>query len=190
MPFGFWRVLVSDPLGLVPGKPRAIPQGVGQGNTPIVEAAAMQDATDHAVLLSGHSPADGAGPVQAALPATVAALLHGCRRRAALQGPGWALSHSPGHRRVRAAPGVRDCRCLLELELTAGLRVETTLGGFTTYGPLLVDATAFPAPLAVGSGTGSAQPDMGRSATPISAPCDLSSLRSYVANTPSSNTYE
>ena len=188
VPFGFRQASWSDPLGLVPGKLPATPQSVGQGNTPIVEAAAMQGVTDHAVLLSGRWPACGAGPVQTALPATVAALLH--------VSVGDVLHFKD---RVSSASVTFKVTGLFARRQESATNAaywnmdslpasgSSTLGGFTTYGPLLVDTSAFPAPLAVSSGTWFAQPDMAAFGdTDLSAiSADLSALRSYVANTPS-----
>jgi ABC-type lipoprotein release transport system permease subunit len=187
VPFGFSQASWSDPLGLVPGKLPAIPQSAGSGNTPIVEAAAMQGVTDHAVLLAGHWPADGAGPIQAALPATVAALLHVSvgdvlhfKDRVSNAAVTFQVTGLFARRQESAATAAYWG---LDSLPVSG---SSTLGGFTTYGPLLVDPSAFPA-LAVGSGTWFAQPDMAAFGdTDLSAiSADLSSLRSYVANTPS-----
>ena len=81
VPFAFWQASWSDPLGLVPGALPAHPASTGEGNTPLLQAAAMSGVTAHSVLLSGRWPAAGTGagaktPIQAALPATAAALLH------------------------------------------------------------------------------------------------------------------
>jgi hypothetical protein len=188
VPFGFAQASWSDPLGLVPGKPPATPQSAGHGNTPIVEAAAMQGVTDHAVLLSGHWPAGGTEPIQAALPATVAALLHVSvgdvlhfKDRVSDAAVTFQVTGVFARRQESAATAAYWG---LDSVPASG---SSTLGGFTTYGPLLVDATAFPAPLAVSSGTWFAQPDMAAFGdTELSAiSADLSALRSYVANTPS-----
>lgn len=53
VPFAFWQASWSDSLGLVPGAPPARPASTGQGNTPLLQAAALTGAADHAVLLSG-----------------------------------------------------------------------------------------------------------------------------------------
>jgi FtsX-like permease family len=188
VPFGFWQASWSDPLGLVPGKLPANPQHVGTGNTPIVEAAAIQDATGHAVLLSGHWPAGGAGPVQAALPATVAALLHVSvgdvlhfKDRASGAPVAFQITGLFARRQDSAATAAYWS--IDSLPSTGA----STLGGFTTYGPLLVNPAAFPARLAVGGGTWFAQPDMAAFGdTDLSAISgDLSALRVYVANTAS-----
>ncbi|HXC84876.1 MAG TPA: ABC transporter permease [Trebonia sp.] len=188
VPFGFRQASWSDPLGLVRGKLPATPQSVGQGNTPIVEAAAMQGVTEHAVLLSGHWPAGGAGPVQAAVPATVAALLHVSvgdvlhfKDRVSNASVTFQVTGVFARRQESATNAAYWSMDSLPVS------GSSTLGGFTTYGPLLVDTSAFPAPLAVSSGTWFAQPDMAAFGdTDLSAiSADLSALRSYVANTPS-----
>jgi hypothetical protein len=188
VPFGFWQASWSDPLGLVPGKLPATPQNIGQGNTAIVEAAALQGVTGHAVLLSGHWPAGGPGPVQAALPAPVAALLHlsigdvlHFKDRVSGTPVTFQITGLFGRRQESAATAAYWSMDSLP---ASG---SSTLGGFATYGPLLVDPSAFPARLAIGGGTWFAQPDMAAFGdTDLSAISgDLSALRGYVSNTPS-----
>jgi ABC-type antimicrobial peptide transport system permease subunit len=188
VPFGFWQASWSDPLGLAPGKLPATPQNVGKGNTPIVEAAAMQDATSHAVLLSGHWPAGKAEPIQAALPASVAALLHvsvGEVLHFKDRVSGAAVTFQVTGVFARRQESATNAAYWSMDSLPAS--GSSTLGGFTTYGPLLVGATAFPAPLTVSSGAWFAQPNMAAFGdTDLSAiSADLSALRSYVSNTPS-----
>ncbi len=60
VPFGFWQATWSDPLSLVPGALPAPPAGAGKGNTPVLQAAALEGVTGRAVLLSGRWPAAGA----------------------------------------------------------------------------------------------------------------------------------
>src|SRR5580704_13848262 len=92
VPFGFWSGTWSDAMDLVPGSLPARPAGAGRGNTPLLEAAALDGVTSHAVLVSGQWPAAPAasqaprshaarapaasGEIPAALPASAAALLH------------------------------------------------------------------------------------------------------------------
>src|SRR5215469_2018508 len=188
VPFGFRQGSWSDPLGLVPGKLPTPPSSAGQGNTPLLEAAAIQSVSDHAVLLSGHWPAAGAGPVQAALPASAATLLHVSvgdvlylRDRVSSARITFRITGLFARRQESASVAQYWS---LDLLPASG---SSTLGGFTTYGPLLVDASKFPAPLAVSNGTWFAQPDMTAFGdTDLSAISgDLGTLRSYVANTPS-----
>jgi FtsX-like permease family len=187
VPFGFWQASWSDPLGLVPGKLPAPPPSAGQGNTPIVEAAAMQDIANHTVLLSGHWPTGGTGPVQAALPAPVAALLHlsvGEVLRLHDRVSGAAVTLQITGLFARRQESATAAAYWSLDSLPAG--GSSTLGGFATYGPLVVNATAFSGPLTVGSGTWFAQPDMAaftdNDLSAISG--DVSALRPYVANTP------
>jgi hypothetical protein len=163
VPFGFWKGIWSDPLGFTTGSRPAKPAGLAAGNTPLLEAAALDDITRHAVLVAGAWPASAAparGPIPAALPAASATLL-GLR-------PGDVL-------RVQD----RDTDAPLTF-LVTGLYAErpssstdaywqlnsvsasgsTTGGGFTTYGPLVVSPAIFSARLATATGTWVAQPDM------------------------------
>jgi len=169
VPFAFWPGIWSDPLGFVagslPGKPASLPAG----NIALLQAASLDGVADHAVLVSGRWPwqltpsaTSAAGSaIPAAIPATTAALL---RLR-----PGDVL-------RVQD----RDTNARLTFLLT-GLYAErqspasaasywqlnsipasgsSSASGFTTYGPLVVSASAFPGQLAAGTGTWVAQPDM------------------------------
>ena len=173
VPFSFWPGIWSDPLGFVAGSLPAKPASLTSGNIPLLQAASLDGVADHAVLVSGSwprqiaaSPGDSAtasarSAIPAALPASTAALL---RLR-----PGDVL-------RVRD----RDTNTLLTFLLT-GLYAErqspantasywqlnsisasgsSSVSGFTTYGPLVVSASAFPGRLAEGTGTWVAQPDM------------------------------
>jgi hypothetical protein len=188
VPFGFWQASWSNPLGLVPGKLPARPPSAGQGNTSLLEAAAMQDVSDHAVLLSGRWPAGGAGPVQAALPVPVAALLHVSvgevlHLHDRVSGANVAFQITGLFARRQESAHAAGYWSLDSLPASG----PSTLGGFATYGPLVVDATAFPARLAVGSGTWFAQPDMAAfTDTDLSAVSDdVGALHGYVANAPS-----
>jgi hypothetical protein len=75
-PFAFYRADWSDPLGFVAGSRPARP--ASEGNQPIVEAAALSGLTGQASLVSGRWPSAlvTGQPIPAALPVTVAALLH------------------------------------------------------------------------------------------------------------------
>ena len=158
-PFSFYHAYRSDPLGLVPGSRPAQPASAG--NLPIAEAATLDGITAQAVLVSGHwpgAPATGQpnGVIPAALPAAAAALLHvtdgdvlrlkdrvssqyvrfvvtGLYRPRQVSSPYWGLNDIP-------------------------LSGSSTAGGFTTYGPLTVQAAAFAGPLTVSTGSWLAQP--------------------------------
>lgn len=190
VPFGFWKASWSDPLGLVPGALPATPASAGQGNTPLLSAAAMQAISGHAVLLSGHWPgADTApiqaAPIQAALPATAATLLHvtvGDMLKLRDRVTGSTVTFQvTGLFGQRQESGTAASYWQLNSVPAAGL---SSLGGFATYGPLVVDATAFGHALAVGGGTWVAQPDMtaftDTDLSSISA--DVSALRGSLSN--------
>ncbi len=158
-PFSFYHSYQSDPLGLVPGSLPAQPASAG--NLPIIEAASLDGITAQAVLVSGHWPGGPAtgqhnGAIPAALPAAAAALLHvtdgdvlrlkdrvskqyvrfvvtGLYRPRQVSSPYWGLNDIP-------------------------LSGSSTVGGFTTYGPLTVQAGAFAGPLTVSAGSWLAQP--------------------------------
>jgi ABC-type antimicrobial peptide transport system permease subunit len=164
-PFAFYHGAWSDPLGFAAGSRPARPASAG--NQPIVEAAALGDVTAQATLVSGHWPSGGASggasggtPIPAALPATAAALLHvsvgdvlrlqdrisskyiefvvtGLYRPSQLSSPYWGLD---------------------DINLTG----SSTASGYTTYGPLTVQAAAFAGPLTVYSGSWLAQPQTAR----------------------------
>jgi FtsX-like permease family len=190
VPFGFWSGTWSDPMDLVPGSLPAPPAGASKGNTPLLEAAALDDATSHAVLVSGRwptAPAPAAsqaraasGPaasadIPAALPATAAALLH--------VSPGEVLTLTDGlsHARVsfrvtglfapRKGSGTAASYWALNTIAGSGSSAQS---GYTVYGPLLVSPAAFApttsagagsqtaAALAVNTGTWLAQPDMAK----------------------------
>jgi ABC-type lipoprotein release transport system permease subunit len=214
VPFGFWQASWSNPLGLVPGKLPGPPPSAGRGNTPIVEVAAMQGVADHAVLLSGHWPAGAAGTggagraggaagigaaggvagaggtggaVQAAVPAPVAALLHVSvgevlHLHDRVSGASATFQVTGLFSRRQEAAGSAAYWNLDSLPASG----SSTLGGFTTYGPLVVDAAAFGSRLAVGSGTWFAQPDMAAfTGTDLSAVAgQVGALRGYVSNAP------
>jgi hypothetical protein len=160
--FSFYRGEWSDPLGFVPGSlpaTPATPSGAGgTGNTPIAEAATLGGLTGQAELTSGSWPGPPVRgqPVPAALPATAAALLHvtvgdvlrmrdriteqyvrftvtGLYRPRQVSSPYWTLSEI-------AQSG------------------SSTASGFTTFGPLTVQAAAFAADLPVAAGTWLAEP--------------------------------
>jgi FtsX-like permease family len=187
VPFGFWQASWSDPLGLVPGALPAHPASAGAGNTPLLQAAAMESVTEHAVLVSGHWPAGRTQPIQAALPATAAALLHvsvgdtlKLRDRVS---NALVMFKVTGVFAPRQETGAAAAYWELNSLPASG---SSTLGGFTTYGPMLVDQAAFPAQLAVGGATWVAQPDMAAfTGTDLSAISgDVTALRSFVSTAP------
>ena len=164
VPFGFWAASWSDPLGFVPGALPARPASAGRGTTPLLVAASLADVEQRAVLLAGRWPAAPAGarePIPAALPAAAAALLHVTM--------GDVLRFRD---RVSKAPvSFKVTGLFAERRLSGGAASywqlnsvpasgSNTLGGFVTYGPLLVAPAAFPAALPVDGGTWVAQPDM------------------------------
>ena len=188
VPFGFYQGLWSDPLGFTAGSLPAKPAGPDSGNTPLLEAAALQGVTAHAVLVSGAWPASASpagGAIPAALPATTAALLG---------------LHTGDVLRVRD----RDSGAPLAFQVT-GLYTErqgstaaaaywqidsvpasgsATASGFTTYGPLVVSPAMFTARLAVATGSWVAQPDT--TAFPSSSlsafSADVTALTTSLAN--------
>ena len=155
-PFAFYQADWSDPLGFVPGSRPARPASAG--NQPIAEAAALGGVTAQANLVSGRWPgAPAAGqPIPAALPAAAAALLH------VTDGDVLRLQDRFSFKYVRfVVTGLYRPRQVsseywgLDDIALAG---SSTASGFTTYGPLTVQAAAFTGPLAVYAGSWLAQP--------------------------------
>jgi len=186
VPYQFWAASWSDPLGLVAGALPARPASAGKGNTVLLEAAAMRGATDRAVLVAGHRPATKtATPIQAALPATAAALLHvsvGDTLRLRDRASNALLAFTiTGLFAQRQLSGPAASYWELNSVPASG---SASVGGFTTYGPLLVSPSAFGSPLAVSSGTWVAQPDMADfTDTDLSAvSADVTALQGFVTN--------
>jgi hypothetical protein len=162
--FTFYRADWSDPLAFVPGALPAAP--ASRGNHPITEAASLRGLPAHAVLTSGRWPgspmvAGGAAgqPIPAALPATAALLLH------VTVGDVLRLKDQISGQDIRfAVTGLYRPRQVtsqywfLDDIATSG---SSTVGGFTTYGPLAVQPAAFAGPLAVNGGSWLAQPQTG-----------------------------
>jgi hypothetical protein len=156
-PFGFYHAYWSDPLGFVTGS-RPVPPG-GTHTTQIAEAAALDDITAHATLVSGHwpgaLPGNGA-PIPAALPASAAALLH-VTAGDVLQ----LRDRISGHQVRFVVTGLYRPR---QVSATywglddVALGGQSSVSGFTTYGPLTVPAAAFSGPLAVDAGSWLAVP--------------------------------
>jgi hypothetical protein len=156
-PFRFYRASWSDPLGFVPGAKPAAPARTG--NTLIAEAAALDDITGQASLVAGTWPGTpGPGqPIPTALPATAAALLHVSVGDTLRMQDRLATGHYDrfvvtGLFRPRRVSS--DYWGLDDVALSGA----STVGGFTTYGPLVVPAAAFAGPLAVDAGSWLAQP--------------------------------
>jgi hypothetical protein len=157
-PFAFYHAYWSDPLGFVPGSLPAEPSSAG--NQPIAEAAVLGGVAAHAALVAGHWPgapsADGVIP--AALPASAAALLHVSdgdllRMKDGISGH-FVRFLVTGLYRPRQVSS--EYWNLDDITLAG----SSTASGFTTYGPLTVQAGALTGPLAVHSGSWLAQPQM------------------------------
>src|SRR5580658_1505505 len=174
-PSAFYHAYWSDPLGL---------PITGGKNIPIAEAATFGDVTSHAHLVTGAWPAAPApsGPIPTALPASAAALLH------VSTGEVLHLRDRVTKREVsflvtglfQAAPGT-----YWNLnQIAAG--GASTLGGFITYGPLVVNPAVLPGRLAVFGGSWVDQPDT--PAIPIgnfrTVAARVSALRQTVSNSP------
>ena len=166
VPFDFWAGTWSDPLGLVPGALPARQAGARSGTTPLLEAAALDGITSHAVLVAGAWPASspaGASPgeVPAALPATSAALLHlrvGDVLRLQDRNTNGRLAFTiTGLYAQRQLSGTDAAYWQLDSLPASG---SSAASGFITYGPLIVPPTAFPGQLAAATGTWVAEPDM------------------------------
>ena len=186
--FAFYQADWSDPLGFVPGSLPAAPAAPagagGTGDTPIAEAAALGGVAGQAELVSGSWPGIPVRgqPIPAALPATAAALLHvtvgdalrmqdgitkgyvrfvvtGLYRPRQVSSPYWNLSE--------IAPSG-----------------SSTASGFTTFGPLTVQAAAFAGDLPVSQGTWLAEPQTASipagQLTAVAA--NVSGLRAALAN--------
>lgn len=174
VPFGFWSATWSNPLGLVPSGLPARPSGAGPGTTPLLEAAALDGITSHAVLVSGSWPAPSAGPsgtIPAALPAASAALLRlhvGDVLRLADRDTAARLTFTiTGLYARRQLPGPAASYWQLDTLPASG---SSRASGFITYGPLVVPPTAFPRRLAAATGSWVAQPNLAHvSGTELSA---------------------
>jgi hypothetical protein len=173
VPFGFWPGIRSDPLGFVAGSLPAKPASLTSGDTPLMQAAALDGVADHAVLVTGKwpgqlsaqagDPADGAagGAIPAALPASTAALLKlrpGDVIRVQDQDNGAQLTFIlTGLYAERQSPASAASYWRLNSIPASG---SSTASGSTTYGPLVVSPSMFPGRLAEGTGIWVAQPDM------------------------------
>jgi hypothetical protein len=173
VPFGFWAAIRSDPLGFVAGSLPARPSSLTAGNTPQLQAEALDGVADHAVLVTGKWPgpaaASAAGEaIPAALPASTAALLklrpgdviqaqdqdNGAQLTFVLTGLYAERQSPPSYWRLDSIPASGS----------------STASGSTTYGPLVVSPSVFPGRLTEGTGAWVAQPDMaGFNAADLSA---------------------
>jgi ABC-type antimicrobial peptide transport system permease subunit len=185
VPFEFWSGTWSDPLDLLPGSLPA-PASAAKGNAPLLEAAALEGITSHAILVSGHWPA-APGPGQAsrsaaarappvshvipaALPASAAALLH------LSTGDVLTLKDDIGNARIsfritglfapRRLSGAAASYWALDTIPASG---SGTQNGYTAYGPLLVSPAAF-APAASGTGSETAGTLTARTGTWLAQP--------------------
>ena len=192
IPFAFWQASWSDPLGFAPGTLRSRPAAAPAGSTLLLTAAALQDVRERATLVAGQwpgapatpAPAGAGQPIPAALPATAAALLHvsvGDVLR--LQD---RVSNAPVTFRITGLVTRRQLPATaaywqLDPVPASG---SVTVGGFTSFGPLLVDPAAFGAALPVASATWAAQPDMTAftDADLSSVAADVSALQNSVAS--------
>jgi hypothetical protein len=168
IPFGFYQALWSDPLGLVPGALPAPPPSAGRGNTPLLQAAAMNGIASHATLVAGHwppstpptGPASRGAAIPAALPAAAAALLH------VSVGDVLRLrDHTTGAPASFVVTGVFTPRQGSAADPYWQLSYIPASGrspsyGSVTYGPLVVDQAALGPALATLSGSWVAQPDL------------------------------
>src|SRR5580704_2431196 len=143
-PFAFYHAYWSDPLEFVPGSRPAQPSSAG--NQLRAEAAVLGGISAHAVLISGHWPGAplGGQPVPAALPASAAALLHvtdgdTLRMKDGLSGHYVRFVVTGLYRPRQVSSPYWN---LNEIALTG----SSTASGFTTYGPLAVQAGAFAGP--------------------------------------------
>jgi hypothetical protein len=160
VPISFDSALWSDPLDLVPQALPASPSGAGPGNTPLLQAAALNAVASHATLVAGHWPAAAPGPrqaVQAALPAPAAALLHVSagdvlRLRDRITGAPVSFDVT-GIFRPRPAGSYWQLSYIPAGGASPG-------SGSTTYGPLVVSQAAFGSALTTFSGSWVAQPDL------------------------------
>jgi ABC-type antimicrobial peptide transport system permease subunit len=167
--FEFWSGTWSDPLGLVPGSLPARPASTRNGSMPLLEAAALDGITSHAVLVSGRWPAPPtASPVSgshgvpavsyevpAALPASAAALLH--------LSSGDVLTLKDGISGATISFRITGLFAPRRLSGTAAsywtlntipASGSVTQSGYTMYGPLLVSPAAFePTVSSTGAGT-------------------------------------
>jgi hypothetical protein len=172
-PSAFYHAYWSDPLGLPIRGGKAIP---------ITEAAAFDGVTSHAHLLAGSWPAapPHAGPIPAALPASAAVLLH------LVPGDRLQVRDRTNNRVVSfLVTGLFQATPTAYWSLNEiAASGSSTLGGFVTYGPLVVSPAAFPGRLAIFEGSWVDQPDV--PAIPLGSfgaiAANLSALRQTVYN--------
>jgi hypothetical protein len=158
VPVQLLHTVWSDPLGFT-GDPAA-PKGTG---TQEVEAAAFDDLTAHAVLVQGSwpsAPTPGA-PIPAALPTAAARLLHlepgDTVRFGDLMTAGKITTFTITGLYRPTDPANR----YWQLGTVVGSSGVTTADGFSTYGPLAVQPSAFGSsgPLSIDAGSWVVEPD-------------------------------
>jgi len=165
LPFSFYAALWSDPLELVPGALPAAPPSAGKGNTTLLQAVSLSGIASHASLVAGQWPtAQGSGKrqaIQAALPASAAALLHvsaGDVLRLRDRITNALVSFDiTGLFVARQGAGPADSYWMLSYIPANG---RSASSGSTTYGPLVVGQAALGSTLTMFSATWVAQPDM------------------------------
>jgi hypothetical protein len=167
--FSFWKGIWSDPLAFLAGSLPAKPASITSLNIPELRAASLDGVTDHAVLVTGkwpgQFPASAAGPIPAALPASTAALLKlrpGDVLRVQDRGTDVLVTFIlTGLYAERQSPAsVASYWQLNSIPASGSVDGTGAASGYTTYGPLVVSPSMFPARLAEGTGTWVAQPDM------------------------------
>jgi FtsX-like permease family len=143
-PFTLYHATWSDPLGFTAGSGPA-----ANGNTEITEATAFDRITAHAVLVSGAwpgAPAGGGTAIPAALPATAATAMRvhvGDTIKLRDRDDGATVRFRiTGLYRPAQAAGLGTEYWQLDLVSLSGV---STASGFSTFGPLTVQPSAFTA---------------------------------------------
>ncbi|MGH3211123.1 MAG: FtsX-like permease family protein, partial [Trebonia sp.] len=196
VPFSFWQGTWSDPLGFVAGSLPATPTSIASGNIAQLQAASLDGITDHAVLVTGkwpgQFPASAAGPIQAALPASTAALLKlrpGDVLRVQDRDTGAPVTFvlTGLYAERPSAASFASYWQLNSIPASGSVNGTGAASGYTTYGPLVVSPSVFPGRLAEGTGTWVAQPDMADFGTadlfPVSIEGDSSLLSAITLTT-------
>jgi FtsX-like permease family len=131
------------------------------GNVPLAQAASFTGVATHATLLAGHwpSPPQPGQPLSSAVPASVAALLHlspGDTLPMRDQVTGQTVTvRVSGVFRALSRSGPDAAYWQLNLLPASGV---TSSGGFTTYGPMVVNQAAFSRLLTANQGSWVVQP--------------------------------
>jgi hypothetical protein len=167
--FSFWQGTWSDPLGFLAGSLPAKPASITSLDIPQLKAASLDGVTDHAVLVigkwPGQFPASATGPIPAALPASTAALLKlrpgdVLRVQDRLTGAPATFILTGLYAERQSPAGIASYWQLNSIPASGSVNGTGEASGYTTYGPLVVSPSMFPARLAEGTGTWVAQPDM------------------------------